>query len=136
MTDPSTAPLPPAAAASFEYRLQRTPVGVVILDPQRRVLTCNTLAARLLSAHGRSWQGQDILDIHPPSTRDKVRWLLEAAEKSPTEPAGMILALPFGTLVARVTRLEGEDAGGFCMLFHRIEGDHPAHDWHDIRNCR
>jgi hypothetical protein len=111
----------PRPQASFEYRLQREPVGVVVLDAARRVMAANPWAASLLSRGGTVWLGADILDLHPEPARAKVRWLLDTALGAPDQPAGMVLTLPMGTLVARVTPLAGEPSGGFCMMFHAVD---------------
>jgi len=108
---------------SFEYRLQREPVGVVILDPEHRVIWANQLAAHMFSHHGKQWQGAHILDLHPEAARDKVKLLLDSARNRPEQPAGMVLTLPGGTLVSKVTALDGPAGQGFCMLFHPV--DHP-----------
>lgn len=119
------------AVPSFEYRLQRDPVGVVVLDGDRRVTAANAWAASLLSGKGRPWQGADILDLHPPAVRDKVRWLLDTARALPDQPTGMVLTLPMGSLIARVTALAGPvsgtgEAAGWCMMFHAIDPAAPA----------
>lgn len=106
---------------SFEYRLQREPVGVVILDPQERVVSANRLAAQMFAHHGKDWPGAHILELHPEAARDKVRLLLDAARNRPELPAGMVLTLPGGTLVSKVTALEGPAGQGFCMLFHMVD---------------
>jgi len=106
---------------SFEYRLQREPVGVVILDPTLHVIWANQLAARMFAYHGKVWQGAHILDLHPEPARPKVRLLLDTARNQPEMPAGMVLTLPSGTLVSKVTALDGPAGLGFCMLFHNVE---------------
>jgi len=115
--------IPPVAppSPSFEYRLQREPVGVVILDPEEKVIWANQLAAQMFAHHGKAWQGAHILDLHPDSARDKVRLLLESARNRPELPAGMVLTLPGGTLVSKVTALDGPAGQGFCMLFHPVD---------------
>lgn len=111
----------PTSQASFEYRLQREPVGVVVLDGDGRVVSANAQAITLFSHHGLEWRGTHILDLHPPMAKDKVQWLLDSARAKPDQPAGMVLTLPGGTLVSRVTALEGPGGVGFCMFFHRVE---------------
>ncbi|HLN24532.1 MAG TPA: LytTR family transcriptional regulator DNA-binding domain-containing protein [Patescibacteria group bacterium] len=114
----------PPATASFEYRLQREPVGVVVLDSERRVVSANPIAAALLSRSGMDWRGADIVSLHPAAAQSKVRWLLDTAQAAPDQPAGMTMTLPTGTLVTRVTALSGSGSAGYCMLFHTI--DRPA----------
>ncbi len=111
----------PAPSGSFEYRLQRTPVGVVILDVCRRVTAVNAVAGRLLRLRDANPLGVDILDLHPSAARARVRWLIDAAENADDGTAGMVVTTPMGSLVAKVTLL-GD--GGFCMMFHAL-GDLP-----------
>ncbi|HVI49653.1 MAG TPA: LytTR family transcriptional regulator DNA-binding domain-containing protein [Candidatus Sulfotelmatobacter sp.] len=114
--------LPPHSdQPSYEYRLQREPVGVVILDPGERAIWANRLAAGMFAHHGKDWQGAHILDLHPQEARDKVRLLLDTARNRPELPAGMVLTLPSGTLVSKVTALDGPAGQGFCMLFHMVD---------------
>lgn len=104
--------------SSFEYRLQRSPVGVVMVDRHRRVIAANPLATRLLEAVGGPIVGADLLALHPEPARAKVQWMLDAAAARPDEPVGMAMTLPMGTLVARVTTLESGDGLGWCLIFH------------------
>ena len=107
---------------SVAYQLQRAPVGVVLVDGQGRVRSANALARRLLEPVGGAILGADLLALHPEPARAKVQWMLDAARARPDEPAGMAMTLPFGTLVARVTVVEGEDGPGWCLIFHLPEG--------------
>lgn len=111
--------------SSFEYRLQRIPQGVVVLDADRRVVSANQLARRMLegqgAAHGVAVLGTPILDLHPPMVRPKVQWLLDQALSQPDQPASMAMTLPMGTLVARVSLMEGVGGPGYCLVFHLVE---------------
>ena len=111
--------------SSFEYRLQRIPQGVVILDGQRCVVSANRLARRMLEGQGAAQGvvviGTPILDLHPPMVRPKVRWLLDTALAQPDEPASMAMTLPQGSLVARVSLVDGADGPGYCLVFHLVE---------------
>lgn len=107
--------------SSFEYRLQRSPVGVVQLDAERRVVAANGLARRLLEPGHGAIVGADLLTLHPPPARAKVQWMLDAATARPDEPVGMAMTLPQGTLIARVTTLETANGAGWCLIFHLPE---------------
>ena len=112
---------PPDPAGSFEYRLQRTPVGVVVLDAARRILAANPLAHRLLGRDVALPFGQDILELHPPRARDKVAWLIDCARDSAEGTAALVVTTPIGSLVAKVTRMQtgpAPDQIGYCMMFH------------------
>ncbi|WP_084539807.1 LytTR family transcriptional regulator [Azorhizobium doebereinerae] len=129
-------PAPPPAGAGqaplpFEYTLQRTPVGVVILDAARRIRSANPEARRMLARHGEDLFGTEILALHPEAARAKVAWLIASAAEAPDGAASLVVTTAMGSLVAKVTRLDdGTAAGGFCMMFHalgdRVMGDPPA----------
>lgn len=116
-----------ASPASFAYRLQQAPAGFILLDATRAVIAANELAAGLLSRRDAHWLGANILELHPPSIRPKVAMLLDLAEKEPATPAGMVLNLPEGTMVARVTRLQASESmvastsPAFAMMFFASE---------------
>lgn len=107
--------------SSFEYRLQRSPVGVVQLDAARKVVAANALARRLLEPVGGPILGVDLLSLHPEPARAKVQWMLDAASARPDEPVGMSMTLPQGALVARVTTLDSVHGPGWCLIFHLPE---------------
>ncbi len=110
-----TAP-PSPAPASFEYRLEHTPVGVVVLDPGRRIRAINHTARRLLRAEAAT-PGTALLDLHPPAARVKVRWLLDAAENAVDGSAAMVITTLFGSLVAKVSLLDDD---GYCLMLHAL----------------
>ncbi len=119
--------------SNFEYRLQRSPVGVVHVDSNRRVVAANPLARRLLEPVAGPILGRDLLSIHPDdAARAKVQWMLEAAAARPEEPVGMAMTLPMGALISRVTTLETVNGPGWCLIFHLPEnfgkGGAPASD--------
>jgi len=104
--------------SSFEYQLQRAPVGVVMLDAARRVVAANPLARTLLDPVAGPILGHDLLALHPPAARAKVAWMLEAAQAEPDRPVGMAMTLPMGTLIARVTVVDRPEGPGWCLVFH------------------
>jgi hypothetical protein len=105
---------------SFEYRLQHLPVGVVVLDGDRRVLSANGPAQKLLGSAESAMFGVDILVLHPPAVREKVGWLIANAKAAADGAASMIVATRMGNLLARVTALRGGPGlldDGYCMMF-------------------
>ena len=54
---------PQQAGPSFEYRLNRTPVGVVMLDAELAIRSVNPVALRLLAPTGADLFGANILDL-------------------------------------------------------------------------
>ena len=111
----------PSDSASFEYRLQKTPIGVIMLDGARRVRAACGLASRLFGA-AKAIHGQDIVAIHPPTAREKVSWLIDQALAAPGGYASMIVATRMGNLFTRVSVLRGAAAEdtGFCMMFFSL----------------
>ncbi|NFV78848.1 LytTR family DNA-binding domain-containing protein [Magnetospirillum aberrantis] len=107
--------------SSFEYRLQRSPVGVLQVDSDRTVVAANPLARRLLEPVAGPILGRELLSIHPEAARAKVQWMLDAASARPDEPVGMAMTLPMGALISRVTTLETVNGPGWCLVFHLPE---------------
>lgn len=120
---------PPAKAtgegdgASFEYRLQRAPVGVVMLNADLAIRALNPVAQRLLAPRDRPVIGAHILDLHPEEARDKVAFLLSRAAEAPDGVASLVVTTAMGNLVAKVTRLDGvAGTEGYCMMVHAFSG--------------
>ncbi|MBB4197672.1 hypothetical protein CCR94_12935 [Rhodoblastus sphagnicola] len=107
---------------TFEYRLQRLPLGAVMLDRQRRVLAASGAVQKLLGAEGGKIFGVDILDLHPPEARLKVGGLIASASDSPLG-ASMLVATRMGNLLARAIALATgpgpgpDDAATLLMFF-------------------
>ncbi|KAA5604949.1 PAS domain-containing transcriptional regulator [Roseospira marina] len=135
MTETPTAPAPPDGPP-FEYRLQRTPVGVVITDASGRIRSVNPMARRLLRTNAHeTWEGVPLLDLHPASARPKIRWLIDTAQDSAEGEAALVITIPMGSLVVKATRLGG--AEGVCLMFHALGdaqmGEPPADDAHLLK---
>lgn len=113
---------PRAAAPSFEYRLNRTPVGVVMLDAELEIRSVNPVALRLLAPSGAEIFGANILDLHPEEARDKVGWLISRAATGPEGTASLVVTTAMGSLVAKVSRLDGAGGAieGYCMMIHAL----------------
>lgn len=112
-----------ADGGSFEYRLQRTSVGVVILDAARCIRAANPMARRLLTPDDAPLFGVDILALHPEAARAKVEWLIDSARDAADGAASLVVTTPMGSLVAKVTRLQtgpAVDDAGYCMMFHAL----------------
>lgn len=110
---------PAPAGPSFEYRLSRTPVGVVMLDADLCIRAVNPVALRLLAPDGASLIGANILDLHPDEARDKVGWLISRAGAAADGTASLVVATAMGSLIAKVSRLDGADTG-YCMMIHAL----------------
>jgi len=110
----------PSDSASFEYRLQKTPIGVIMLDGARRVRAACGLASRLFGA-AQAIHGHNIVSIHPPAAREKVSWLIDQALAAPAGDASMIVATRMGNLFTRISVLRGAaNDTSFCMMFFSL----------------
>jgi hypothetical protein len=111
-----------AEAQTFEYRLQRLPLGIVMLDGARRVLAASGAVQNLLGAEGGKIFGADILDLHPPEARAKIGWLIASAGETPLG-ASLIVATRMGNLLARAMALStgpGPDDAGTVLMFFML----------------
>jgi LytTR family transcriptional regulator, CO-responsive transcriptional regulator RcoM len=109
---------------SFSYRLKKLEIGLVLLDKSWRITDCDAMARSLLGRPQGTLRGCSILDLHPPSSRQKVEWLLESAADG---PASLIIALPDRTLMVRVVSLDAdrssgdEEAGALAMVLFEMD---------------
>lgn len=103
----------------MEYSLQHMDVGLVLLDGDRRVVSVNAAAERMVG-RSRPLLGASLHDLHPPGSRAKVELLLAAAHDpdSPAAAGSMMVALPGRTIVVKATALpQGDSAFVALMLF-------------------
>ncbi|MCW2286576.1 hypothetical protein M2323_004402 [Rhodoblastus acidophilus] len=107
-------------AQTFEYRLQRLPLGVVMLDRDRRIRAASGAVQSFLGDGDGPFFGVDILELHPPQARAKVGWLIASAGESPLG-ASLIVATRMGNLLARAIALATgggpEDPATVLMFF-------------------
>ena len=103
----------------MEYTLQQMDVGLVLLDGDRRVVSVNAAAERMVG-RGRPLLGTCLHDLHPTANRAKVELLLAAAHapESPAAASSMMVALPGRTVIVKATALpQGGSAALALMLF-------------------
>ncbi len=100
-----------AERAQLAAVLHGTAAGVVSVDPEGRVLTCNGAALQMLREPGGEWIGKPIREAWPDAERGKLAALL--AGPSPDEPFSRTVRLVLGeewrTFEARVTAMRGRD---------------------------
>ena len=83
----------------------------------------NGVALRTLGDRRGQLIGEEVLQLHPEKSRDKVRWLLDQSScpmDSPP-PMTMMINIPERVLMIKVARMCGEDGDvGTCMVFYDL----------------
>jgi DNA-binding LytR/AlgR family response regulator len=96
---------------------------MVWLDPHNHIMAMNGVAMDVLNVQPGELIGREILSIHPPQSREKVRWLLEQSEnpgQSPP-PMTMMINIPERVLMIKVSKMRGKHNGaGTCMIFYDL----------------
>lgn len=112
---------------SFFYRLQQFDPGVVTLDADNRILGMNKEAVRVLGDIRGDPVGREVLQFHPEKSRDKIRLLLDSADRAarcPVDsppPMTMMISIPDRVLLIKVSKLLGGGAvTGACMVFYDL----------------
>jgi len=112
---------------SFYYKLQKFDPGVVMLDPENRVCGMNAVAVRVLGDLQGDPIGREILQFHLEKSREKIQFLLDAADKrarrsmdSPP-PMAMMISIPDRVLLIKASELMGNGATvGSCLVFYDL----------------
>ena len=99
---------------------------MVWLDTSNRIIGMNDLARRVLASIPGAAVGENILNLHPEASRDKVQWLIDApssrGEASP--PMTMMINTPERVLLIKVSKITGaEEAVGTCMIFYDVTAE-------------
>ncbi|MCW2235977.1 PAS domain-containing transcriptional regulator [Azospirillum canadense] len=105
----------------MEYTLQHMDVGLVLLDGDRRVVSVNAAAERMVG-RSRPLLGASLHDLHPPGSRAKVELLLAAAHdpNSPAAAGSMMVALPGRTIVVKASALRQGDATFVALMLFEV----------------
>jgi hypothetical protein len=107
------------------YLLERFDVGVVHLDPQRRVIGMNDFARRILPVDQKQPFDRMVLSFHPEHSQPKVVFLLDQASQCPVAnppPVTMIINIPERVLLIKVTRVSDAAAqpSGYVLVYYDI----------------
>ena len=108
---------------TLQHKLQQFEPGMVWLDPHNHIMAMNGVAMDVLNVQPGELIGQEILSIHPPQSRDKVKWLLEqsANPSRPAPPMTMMINIPERVLMIKVSKMRGKHNGaGTCMIFYDL----------------
>jgi len=106
-----------------QYILNRLPIGIVMLDPEHRVVSYSGEAAALFGEdHLKQTLGQPIQSTHPPQSRGKIDWLLhECREGGASGYASMLINMPERVLQLRVVHMaDGGGTHGYCLMLYDI----------------
>ena len=114
-----------ASAVSPLYLLERFEAGIVNLDEQRRVVSMNDFARRVLPVEAKQPFDRMVLSFHPDRSQPKVEFMLDQAARCPVvnpPPMTMIINIPERVLLIKVTRVTGADLApaGYTLVFHDI----------------
>lgn len=107
------------------YLLERSEIGIVHLDAERRVTGMNGYARRVLPVEEKQPFDRMVLSFHPERSQPKVGFLLDQAAECPVSnppPMAMIINIPERVLMIKVSRLSDGAGrpGGYVLVFHDI----------------
>ena len=108
---------------SLLYQLQQFDPGMVWLDENNIVTAMNHRAMAVLGKRQERLIGQEVLQLHPEKSRDKVRFLLEECRcpVSSPPPMTMMINIPEQMLLIKVAKMIGAGGHyGICMIFYDL----------------
>lgn len=120
--------------SSFQHKLEQFNPGIVWLDHENRVIALNDVAVEVLVPAARQVAevsvdqlfGLDVLTLHPPKSREKIKFLIResrAAEHAHASlpPLAMMINIPDRVLMIKVSQMVGSsDHPGTCMIFYDL----------------
>ena len=114
-----------AAAVSPLYLLERFEAGIVNLDEQRRVVSMNDFARRVLPVEAKQPFDRLVLSFHPERSQPKVTFMLDQAARCPVvnpPPMTMIINIPERVLLIKVSGLSDVrlELAGYTQVFYDI----------------
>jgi DNA-binding LytR/AlgR family response regulator len=108
---------------TLQHQLQQFDPGIVWLDTHNRITAMNGVALKTLGDRRGDLIGEEVLQLHPEKSRDKVRWLLDKSScpmDSPP-PMTMMINIPERVLMIKVARMCGQEGDvGTCMVFYDL----------------
>lgn len=114
-----------STAVSPLYLLERSDVGIVQLDADRRVVGMNDFARRVLPVDVTQPFDRYVLSFHPERSQPKVEFMLAQAGQCPVSappPMTMIINIPERVLLIKVSRMQSGDgrSTGYTLVFYDI----------------
>lgn len=108
---------------SLLYKLQKFDPGMVWLNNDNIITALNHVAMKTLGDNTGELIGQEILQLHPQRSREKVSLLLSESS-CPVEsaiPMTMMINIPERVLLIKVAKMLGEGGQqGTCMIFYDL----------------
>lgn len=108
---------------SLLYQLQEFDPGMVWLDSDNIITAMNAVAMETLGDHRGKLIGQEVLQLHPDKSRDKVNFLLadSSCPVASPPPMTMMINIPERMLLIKVAKMCGPDGGvGTSMVFYDL----------------
>lgn len=120
--------------AAFQHKLEQFNPGMVWLDDHHCITALNDVALHILGPAAQASMGispntligSNILQIHPPKSREKIEFLLRTHDPrghtmpSPP-PLAMMITIPDRLLMIKVSQMAGATGNvGTCMIFYDL----------------
>lgn len=110
--------------ASPLYLLERSDIGLVLLDRDLKVVAMNSFARRVLPVEDKQPFEKMVLSLHPERSQSKVKFLIDQAEcpVSNPPPMTMIINIPERVLLIKVTKMsdQRDERSGYALVFYDI----------------
>ncbi|MES9838865.1 MAG: LytTR family transcriptional regulator DNA-binding domain-containing protein [Candidatus Thiodiazotropha sp.] len=108
---------------TIHHKLQQFDPGIVWLDNNNIIVAMNGVATETFGNRSGELIGQEVLQLHPKKSQDKVSFLLEQSTcpmESPP-PMTMMINIPERVLLVKVAKMCGNDGlMGTCMVFYDL----------------
>ncbi len=119
---------------TFQHKLEQFNPGMVWLDDNQCITALNDVALHILGPSAQASMGvapetligSNILQVHPPKSREKIEFLLRTQDPrghkmhSPP-PLAMMITIPDRLLMIKVSQMMGVNGiAGTCMIFYDL----------------
>jgi hypothetical protein len=119
---------------AFQHKLEQFNPGMVWLDENQCITAFNDVALHILGPSAQASTGivpetligSNVLQVHPPKSREKIEFLLRAHDTrgdrmfSPP-PLAMMITIPDRLLMIKVSQMMGANGiAGTCMIFYDL----------------
>lgn len=108
---------------TLHYKLQQFDPGIVWLNEKNTVIALNSVAQEILGNLKNNPLGENIINFHPPKSRNKIEMLLEKSQCpfSSPPPISMMINAIERLLMIKVSKMFSADSSvGTCMVFYDL----------------